>query len=197
MNFFGTDYGSFYANNNGNISFAEATREFNPAPLASQNTRPMIAPYWTDLDSRNSPYADSGVYLTQTANQTVVTWKNMGYYPSNYTGLATFQLVLNNPATAVNNQVIGFFYDNLSAGNDGHQVTAGFGDGSSSINSGEVSYAEGSSSVLSAQLNQSAVWFDLVNGKPVVVPPVPVLGAVWLFASGLLGLLGMKRRHQA
>ncbi len=157
----------------------------------------MIAPYWTDLDSRNSPYADSGVYLTQTANQTVVTWKNMGYYPSNYTGLATFQLVLNNPAAAVNNQVIGFFYDNLSAGNDDHQVTAGFGDGSSSINSGEVSYAEGSSSVLSAQLNQSAVWFDLVNGKPVVVPPVPVLGAVWLFASGLLGLLGMKRRHQA
>jgi hypothetical protein len=197
VNFFGTTYSSIYANNNGNITFGNSTDAFNPSPLDGQTTSPMIAPYWTDLDSRNSPHADSGVYLTQTTNQAIVTWKNMGYYSRNYSGITTFQLVLNNPATAVNNQVIGFFFDDLSSGTDTHSVTVGFGDGLGSINSGEVSYSAGPSSEVSSQLNQREIWFDLNNGRPIEVPKVPVPGAVWLFASGLMGLLGLKRRRQA
>lgn len=193
INFFGTSYGSLYVNNNGNVTFGGSTSSYSPLPLNTQSTRPMIAPYWTDLDSRSSLLASSGVYLTQSEHQTIVTWKDMGYFNRNYSGMATFQLVLNDPSTAVAGQVIGFFYGDLSSGTDSHQVTAGFGDGLSSVGSGEVSYATGSSAAVSAQLNQTSQWFGLDNGTPVATVPLP--GAMGLLGSAILGIIGLSRRR--
>src|SRR5690242_19302987 len=55
INYFGTTYNSIFINNNGNATFGSGTGSFTPSPLNTQTTQPMIAPYWTDLDSRSDP----------------------------------------------------------------------------------------------------------------------------------------------
>lgn len=192
VNFFGTSYNQFYVSNNGNVTFGGGTRSFTPSPLNSQSTLPMIAPYWTDLDSRSGGAA--GVYLSQTANQTIVTWSQMGYFSYNYSGLVTFQLVLNKDGTEAQGEGdIGFFYDTMTSGSDGHQVTAGFGDGLAAVNAGEISYASGTSANVSSLLSNSSVWFNLANGTP-VQQNVPEPASLALFGAGLVGLVGARRK---
>lgn len=196
LNLFGTNYTSFALSNNGLATFGGQTGSYTPSPLNTQNFGyPVVTPFWTDLDSRSDPNADAGVYITQTATQTVVTWKDLGYYSGNYSGDVTFQLVLNDPnAVPVGQGVIGFFYGDMSSGNDGHGATAGFGDGLSTINPGEVSYAAGTSAAVTAQLSGTSVWFDVNDsGVPSVIPEP---GSVALMLAGLGLTAGALRRKR-
>ncbi len=60
LNFFGTDYTQFFANNNGNISFGERHLGLHPrGPTGA--TSPVISPYFADVDTRG---ALSGVLYT-------------------------------------------------------------------------------------------------------------------------------------
>lgn len=200
VNFFGTSYSNIFINNNGNATFGASTGSFSPAPLNAQNTQPMIAPFWTDLESRSGG-ATSGVYVTQTAHQLVATWQDMGYFPGNYSGRVTFQLVLNDPNAplAAGEGVIGFFFGNMTSGTDGHNVTAGFGDGLTAINPGEISYFSGTSSAASTALNQTHVWFNLDGGTPTTVPgiPEPETYALMAFGLALTGWAVRRRRQPA
>jgi PEP-CTERM motif len=199
VNFFGTTYTSIFINNNGNATFGAPTGSFTPSALNAQTTQPMIAPYWTDLDSRVGG-ATSGVYVTQSAHQLVATWQDMGYFSANYTGRATFQLVLNDPSSlAPGEGAIGFFYDRMTNGTDNHNVTAGFGDGLSAVNPGEIAYFGGSTGAASAQLNGTHVWFNLDGGTPTQIPAVPEPETYALMALGLaaIALAARKRRRQA
>lgn len=199
LDFFGNTYSQFFINNNGNVTFGGPTYSFTPAPLNSQTTLPMIAPYWTDLDSRPS----GAVYLQQNGGQDIITWDNMGYFYQNYSGTATFQLVLNDPNNVPAGEgSIGFFYGNMSSGTDSHSATVGFGDGLSAINPGEISVASGSTAAVTAQLNDTSMWFDLSNGTPVqsngggTPAPVPEPSTFLLFGLGLLGLAGVQLRQK-
>ncbi len=195
LNLFGTDYTTFSLSNNGLATFGGSTGSYSPTPLNTQSFGyPVVTPFWTDLDSRSDPIAGAGVYITQTATQTVVTWKDLGYYSENYSGDVTFQLVLNDPtAVPVGEGVIGFFYGNMSAGTDAHNATAGFGDGSSAINPGEVSYASGTSQDVSAALSGTSVWFDVnAGGVPSVIPEP---GSIALMLAGL-GLTAAALRRK-
>lgn len=96
-NFSGTTYSSVYINNNGNVTFAGALREFTPAPLVDAGV-PIIAPFWADVDTFGE---GSGVV---TYGQTTfggrpalcVNWDGVGvgYFAGHTDKLNKFQLLL-------------------------------------------------------------------------------------------------------
>lgn len=109
VNFFGTTYNDFFANNNGNITFNGPVSEFTPFPfpIASQ---PMIAPFWADVDTRCDTCG--AVYVgAPNADTVAVTWNNVGYYSQHSDLTNNFQLLLRNQGEG--NFDIEFRYDRL------------------------------------------------------------------------------------
>lgn len=115
VNFFGNVYNTFFANNNGNITFNAALSNYTPEsfPIASQ---PMIAPFWADVDTNQDP-GDNGNLLwvhSPNPNTVVLTWDQVGYYYQNNTLRNDFQLVLRNRAdTGAGNFDVDFRYNTL------------------------------------------------------------------------------------
>ncbi|WP_238191044.1 nidogen-like domain-containing protein [Methylobacterium frigidaeris] len=101
VNYFGTSYGEVYVNNNGNVTFGQASSNFTPVGLgAGYRGAPIIAPFFTDIDTRNPASGitsyGNGTYAGQAAFG--VTWPSVGYYNSRADKTNTFQLLLTNRA---------------------------------------------------------------------------------------------------
>src|SRR5690349_20864918 len=80
LTFFGGPYTTSYVNNNGNITFSGPEYEYTPTPFPVA-MRPMIAPYWGDVDTRGGGApARNGVYWHLEPGRMIVTWHNVGYY---------------------------------------------------------------------------------------------------------------------
>ncbi len=112
LRFFGETHTRAYVNTNGNITFDGAVPTYTPRafPVAG---RPMIAPYWADVDIRNvdgtcvggaasaargdgtchNP-SDNGVWWHLEPGRMIVTWDQVGYYSCNVDKRMSFQLVL-------------------------------------------------------------------------------------------------------
>ncbi len=112
LNFYGTNYDTFFINNNGNVTFNGPVGTFTPRPFPVSN-QPMIAPFWGDVDTRCSTCG--GVYVASpNADTAVVTWDNVGYFSNHSNLLNTFQLVLRNRAdTGAGNFDVEFRYGAL------------------------------------------------------------------------------------
>lgn len=91
FNFFGTLYNKLYINNNGNISFDFPYSSFNSLSFPSNQVR-MMAPFWTDVDTRDS--LSGIVYYKITPTYIIVKWENVGYYYRNSDKLNAFQLII-------------------------------------------------------------------------------------------------------
>lgn len=204
LNYFGTNYTEVIVSNNGNVQFGTNSGSFSPTPLNTTTVIRAIAPYWTDLDSRDDPLGaiapltgGSAVYVsTPTANQIIFTWDRLGYFSRDYGGRAQFQLVLNNPDAPIapGQAAIGFYYGLIEpqAGFPGRPVTIGFGDGLAEINPGEISLFAGTSVDVAAAINRGPGFylFGLEGGVPT---PTPAPAAIVLFGLGLAAL-GLGRR---
>ena len=99
LRFFGGPYTQFWVNNNGNITFSGGISAFTPTrfPVAD---RPMIAPYWGDVDTRGrtglAAETENRVYWHLEPGRLVVTWYETGYYSMHNDKRMSFQLIITN-----------------------------------------------------------------------------------------------------
>ncbi|MEI6489215.1 MAG: nidogen-like domain-containing protein [Bacteroidota bacterium] len=91
FNFFGTNYDSIYINNNGNVTFSSPYSIFTSVAFPDP-TYVMIAPFWGDVDTRDS--LSGLVYYKITSSAIIIKWEHVGYYPVMSDKLNTFQLIL-------------------------------------------------------------------------------------------------------
>jgi hypothetical protein len=203
LNFFGTSYSTFFINNNGNISFGSGIAAYTPSGPTGASA-PIISPFFADVDTRNS--ASGVVYLTQLANEDIITWSGVGYYDSHANLLDTFQLILRGPGYNIpaGQGQIGFYYGTMqwetgdasggSGGFGGTPAAVGFGDGSGNGQVLQGSIQNGISGVV----NDEYIWFDLSStGVPVTPPPssAPEPASVGVVLLGV-GMLGVAARNK-
>ncbi len=107
LNFFGQNYTSLYANNNGNVTFATPQYTYTPFALTGATSNPIFAAFFADVDTRggvvsptpggNSVGSDLLHYDIDAANGVVTfTWDDVGYYASHTDKLNAFQMQLIN-----------------------------------------------------------------------------------------------------
>ncbi len=106
LNFFGTSYTTLYVNNNGNLTFQGPLSEYIAAPIGGGGlTRPIIAAYWFDIDTRGgvdavSPGGTSTgsnlVYFDVDPTNRIftATWDDVGYYSFHRGSPNAFQIRL-------------------------------------------------------------------------------------------------------
>jgi len=95
LNFYGTWYTNVWVNENGNVTFGNPWAAYTPTPL-TQVGMGIIAPYWADVDSRNSA-SEVVTYGTNLVNGQVafgVDWVNVGYFDTHADKLLSCQLVI-------------------------------------------------------------------------------------------------------
>ncbi|WP_310488745.1 nidogen-like domain-containing protein [Chamaesiphon sp. VAR_69_metabat_338] len=113
-NFFGTNYTQTYVNNNGNITFKNASGSTTQA--LNTATTPTIAPFFADVDTRgigNTPVT-YGQGLVNGRNAFAANYVNVGYYSQGTDKLNSFQVVLIDRAdTGAGNFDIEFNYDKI------------------------------------------------------------------------------------
>ncbi len=90
FNLYGTNYNHVYVNNNGNLSFAGPNGVYTATGFPS--SVPMVAPFWSDVDTRTG----NVVKYKVNATNMIVTWQGVGYYSTHLDKLNTFEVIITN-----------------------------------------------------------------------------------------------------
>ena len=106
LRFFSMTHNSLFVNTNGNITFSDALGTYTPDafPVAA---RPMIAPFWADVDTRASsggctvttagtcvPNAEDQVWWHFEPGRAYITWDEVSYFNCQRDRRNSFQLIL-------------------------------------------------------------------------------------------------------
>ena len=163
LNFFGTDYGALYVNNNGNVTFDDYLPSFTPFALVG-TTRVIIAPYFADVDTRGtgSGLVTYGATTYGGRSAFCVNWVNLGYFSIQTDKLNSFQLLLvERFDTGSGNFDIMFNYDKILF----ETGDASGGSGGLGGSSARIGYSNGDSTSTSFELPGSAVNGAFLNSN--------------------------------
>jgi len=95
--FYGQTYTEFYINNNGNITFSEPYYSYVPTGFPQGTSNPMIAPFWSDVDTRATASGEvhMATGVSARGNPFVqIDWPGVGYFSQNVDKLNTFTLYI-------------------------------------------------------------------------------------------------------
>jgi hypothetical protein len=195
MNWAGTSYTRAYLNMNGNVTFDNTFTSYDPQPALSTLNHAIMAPFWADVDTRNTAtsqmtYSDitTGSVPTIGGRKAfLVNWINVSRYNSQATPLNSFQLVLiDRSDTGVGNFDFEFNYDTINwdfptASSNGY-ARAGWArtDGTAlELPGGNTSgrlLDTGANALIDGSLNSGGVLgryvWQVRNGTPVNSPPL-------------------------
>jgi hypothetical protein len=129
FNLYGTDQTEVFINNNGNLSFGGGYSSFVASGFPINNF-PMVAAYWSDVDTRG---ANSGlVYYRVTEHEMVVRYNGVGFFAMQDSLLNDFQIIISDGSSSMipSGQNISFCYGDMQ------WATSGQGFGGSPANVG-------------------------------------------------------------
>ncbi|MDB5267564.1 MAG: hypothetical protein JWP58_604 [Hymenobacter sp.] len=94
---YGTVYTQVWINTNGNLTFTGPYSSFSSTGFPAQ--MPMVAPFWSDVDTRNA--AGGLIHYKLSPTNLIVTWDNVGYYGNKADKLNTFQAIIGSNTDAL------------------------------------------------------------------------------------------------
>ena len=216
INFFGGMYSQLYVNNNGNVTFDNPLSTFTPFDLFTAN-RVIIAPFFGDVDTRNSNDTMYGSGMVGGNAAFGVSWRDVGYFSRANDKLNTFQLVMiDRTDTGAGNFDFELNYDKIqwetggfsggSGGLGGSSARAGYSNGDpmfsfelpgSAVN-GALLDTNMVSGLIYNSLNSNVsgrYLFNVRNGA--VAPNVPEPGTIALLVVGAGSGLLLRRKRSA
>ena len=219
-NFFGTTFSSLFLNTNGNATINGPLSTFTPFSLVVGGINPIFAPFFADVDTRNTSSA-----VTTFGSGTVdghiafgVDWLGVGYFDSHADKFDVFQLMLiDRSDTGVGNFDFEFNYNDMlwetgdasggSNGLGGECAAVGFSNGlSGSANrSFELTGSHvcgtlidgGADALISHDLNSNVLGryvFSVRGGEVISTVPEPGTYALVLTGLALLGIVARTRK---
>ncbi|MEE4120356.1 MAG: nidogen-like domain-containing protein [Paracoccaceae bacterium] len=224
--FFGQTFTSLFVNNNGNVTFDAPLRSYTPFDLTSTG-RPIIAPFFADVDTRH--VGDAVAYGRGTVDGRDafgVTWRDVGFYGSRSDSpdrLNTFQMVLvSRSDTGAGNFDIEFNYGAINweagraSGGDGRGLggrtaRAGFSNGTRADGTFHEIAGSGTAGAFldwnadSGLANTSNVGIDgrhvftAREGSVTAPPAVPLPAGLPLLLAGIgaIGVMRLRRKRAA
>ncbi len=199
LNFFGTNFGSVFINTNGNITFGSSQSSFTPFALTGATARPIIAPFFADVDTRsgdpdtptpggNSTGENLISYDLDSENGVfTVTWDDVGFFSQDTSKQNAFQLQLFDRGSGDFDIVwryedINWTTGNASGGSDGLGGTvarAGWSAGNGT-NFFELGASGNQTAILNLEnavgantIDQGVYLFEVRNGVAVADPEPP------------------------
>jgi uncharacterized protein (TIGR03437 family) len=167
ISFFGQSFTQIHINNNGNLTFGGSLRAYTPNGLATGVGRPIIAPFFADVDTtgEGSGVVTYGNAIVNGYNAFVANYINVGYFEAHTNKLNSFQVILlDRSDTGPGNFDIEFNYNQIQwETGDASGGTNGLG-GISAV----VGYANGlgGNADVNSQLPGSLVNGALIDGGP-------------------------------
>jgi hypothetical protein len=219
-NFFGTTFSSVFLNTNGNATINGPQSTFTPFSLVNGGINPIFAPFFADVDTRNTGSAvmtfGSGSVDGHTALG--VDWLGVGYFGSHADKLDVFQLMLiDRSDTGAGNFDFEFNYGDMlwetgdasggSGGLGGQCAAVGYSNGLSGANNHSFelpgshtcgALIDGGADALNTHdLNSDVLgrYVFSVRGGEVVTTTTPEPGTYALVLTGM-ALLGIGARNR-